>query len=136
MEVFFYGLFMDESILIKNSLNPSNSRIAYLEGYTLKIGNRASLIPSKGERSYGLVFTVDQSAIKGLYAEASVSDYIPEDVEVITDSGEKVKASCYNLPLELLTGTNPDYAKSLHQLASRLGFPADYLAQIKEMTNS
>lgn len=30
MEVFFYGLFMDENILAKKGINPSNPRKGYL----------------------------------------------------------------------------------------------------------
>ncbi len=134
MEVFFYGLFMDQAILEKNGVKPSNPRNGYLENFTLKIGNRASLIASENETAYGVLMTVDEQAIKGLYAEASVADYIPELVTVITENGEVVEATCYNLPLELLTGTNASYAASLHQLASQLDFPQDYLDKIKEMS--
>ncbi|OEK00259.1 hypothetical protein BFP97_01465 [Roseivirga sp. 4D4] len=134
MEVFFYGLFMDSSILSKNGIQSTNPRKGYLENYTLKIGNRASLIPSKGGKSYGLVMTVNSDKIQSLYAEASVSDYVPEEVEIILDSGEKLKATCYNLPLELLTGTNESYAKSLYRLAQTLDFPKEYLDEIKQMS--
>ena len=50
MEVFFYGLFMDGNILLKNGIKPSNLRRGYLNDYALKIGNRASLIPCKNEK--------------------------------------------------------------------------------------
>jgi len=53
MEVFFYGLFMDVTILLKNGIKPSNPRRGYLNDYALKIGNRASLNPCKNEKSYG-----------------------------------------------------------------------------------
>ncbi|MEX0314509.1 MAG: gamma-glutamylcyclotransferase family protein [Allomuricauda sp.] len=136
MEVFFYGLFMDSAILLKNGVRPSNPRKGYLNGYVLKIGNRASLIPCVGERSYGIVMTVDANTIKDLYAEPSVADYIPEEVEIITDANESVKAVCYNLPSESLTGANEAYAKSLYELAKREGFPDDYLKKIKKMTRT
>jgi len=132
MEVFFYGLFMDRSILSKNGIEATHSRKGCLNDYALKIGNRASLIPSKGAKSYGLVMTVDKDKIQSLYAEASVSDYIPEEVEVVLDSGDMLKATCYNLPLELLTGTNSFYAEKLYQLAQSLGFPTDYLEKIRQ----
>lgn len=133
MEVFFYGLFMDEAILLKNGITPSNPRIGYLEHYALKIGNRASLLPSENKRSYGVLMAVDSDAIQGLYAEPSVADYIPEEVTIITESGDPVSAYCYNLPLELLTGTNPQYASALYELAKNKGFPNDYLEKIKQM---
>ncbi|MEO9483842.1 MAG: gamma-glutamylcyclotransferase family protein [Ekhidna sp.] len=133
MQVFFYGLFMDETILAKNGIKPSNPRKGYLNGYALKIGNRASLIPNKNERSHGIVMTVDSHQIQALYAEPSVADYVPEEVIVITDANESIEATCYNLPEELLTGTNPSYAQSLLALAQKLEFPEVYLAKIKKM---
>ncbi|MGW9686154.1 gamma-glutamylcyclotransferase family protein [Flagellimonas sp. 2504JD1-5] len=133
MEVFFYGLFMDSAILSKNGLKPSNPRKGYLDDYGLKIGNRASLIPSKGERSYGIVMTCDQEAIQTLYSESSVADYIPEEVNIVTETKDSVKALCYNLPFELLTGTNTAYAEALHALVKQKGFPKDYLDKIKKM---
>lgn len=136
MEVFFYGLFMDLNILSKNGITPSNPRRGYLNDYALKIGNRASLVPCKNEKSYGIVMTVDKDAIQNLYAEASVADYIPEEVNIITDSGDAVTATCYNLPADSLTGTNESYAKSLYILAKQEGFPADYLEKILQMAKT
>ncbi len=131
MKVFFYGLFMDEDILLKNGINPSIPQKGYLNNYALKIGNRASLIPCKDEKAYGILMDVNDEKISKLYAEESVADYVPETVKVITESNEEVTATCYNLPLELLTGTNESYAKSLYELAKQKGFPKDYLAKIK-----
>ncbi len=136
MEVFFYGLFMDKDILIKNGIQPANPRKGYLNYYALKIGNRASLIPHKNEKSYGIVMTVNSEAIHDLYAEPSVADYIPEEVKVITNTGDAITATCYNLPAESLTGTNTSYAESLYQLAKQEGFPDDYLEKIKEMAKT
>ena len=136
MEVFFYGLFMDVNILSKNGIKPSNPRRGYLNDYTLKIGSRASLIPSKNEKSYGIVMTVDSNDIQALYTEDSVADYVPEEVTIVTDTNESVTATCYNLPLALLSGTNESYADSLYELAKEEGFPDDYLEKIKKMART
>ena len=130
MEVFFYGLFMDKDILIKNGINPSNPRKAYLNNSALKIGNRASLIQCEKEKSHGIIMTIADEEIIKLYAEKSVADYIPEKVEVVTEANERIMATCYNLPLELLDGTNELYAKSLYKLAIKLNFPKEYLSRI------
>ena len=58
MEVFFYGLFMDVTISLKNGIKLSNPRRGYLNDYALKIGNRASLIPCKHERLYGIALSM------------------------------------------------------------------------------
>ena len=127
---------MDVTILLENGVRPSNPRRGYLNNYALKIGNRASLVPCKNERSYGIVMTVDNAQIHELYAEASVADYIPEEVNITIDSNETIMATCYNLPPESLTGTNEIYARSLYELAKNEGFPDDYLDKIKEMANT
>ncbi len=135
MEVFFYGLFMDPNILITNGVAPTNPRSAYLPDYALRIGNRASLISCPGERSYGIVMTVSKPAIQKLYAEASVADYRPEEVKVVTDEGDTIEAICYNLPTELLTGTNESYGQALYKLSRKLGFPKSYLDKIEKMAD-
>lgn len=136
MEVFFYGLFMDVTFLLKNGIKPSNLRRGYLNDYALKIGNRASLIPCKNEKSYGIVMTIDKDAIHNLYAEASVADYIPEEVNIISNTNDFIPAICYNLPSESLTGANELYAISLYKLAKKEGFPDDYLEKIKKMAKT
>ena len=125
MEIFFYGLFMDVNILSKKVISFSNPRIATLNDYALRIGNRASLIPCHDEKSYGIVMTVKPDEIKKLYSEKSVSDYIPEKVEVITELNESINATCYNLPAEKMSGSNEKYALSLYALAEKLEFPKD-----------
>jgi Gamma-glutamyl cyclotransferase, AIG2-like len=132
MEVFFYGLFMDKNILVKNGISATNPRKGYLNNYTLKIGNRASLIPSENDKAYGIIMTVNDDEVVRLYAEKSVADYIPENVTVVTETNEHLIATCYNLPPELLTGTNVLYAKSLYELAKKLSFPEEYLNKIRK----
>jgi AIG2 family protein len=133
MEVFFYGLFMDVNLLLKNGISPSNPRRGYLNDYELKIGDRASLIPCKNKKSYGIVMTIDNDAIRNLYSEPDVADYIPEEVNIITNTNKSITATCYNLPSDALSGTNELYAKSLYKLAKQEGFPESYLANIKKM---
>jgi hypothetical protein len=43
MEVFFYGLFMDQEMLRKNGIHPSNPRKGNLNNYALKIGKSSFL---------------------------------------------------------------------------------------------
>lgn len=131
MNVFFYGLFMDVDILANNDVYPTRQDIGYLQDYTLKIGNRASLIPSKNKRAYGILMTVDSDKMQDLYAEPSVADYIPEEATIVLNTGKTVAGICYNLPAELLTGTNTNYAKSLYKLAKKMGLPIDYQQTIK-----
>ena len=133
MEVFFYGLFMDAAVLLEKGIEPKLPRKAYLKDYTLRIGERASLIHSKDDFCYGMLMVCDKYSLQKLYSEPSVADYVPEEVNVYTDQGESISALCYNLPTELIKGTNTAYAASLLQLAKQLEFPAIYLEKIKAM---
>ena len=67
-----------------------------------------------------------------LYAEDSVADYLPEPVIVEQMDGTKVEATCYNLPSDQVAGANKGYAKSLLEVATRMGFPDSYLDQIRQ----
>lgn len=136
MDVFFYGLFMDRAILLKNGIEPTHPRKGYLNHYALKIGNRASLIPLKGERAYGIVMSAPEAAIHQLYSESSVADYVPEKVVITSMGGETIPAFCYNLPAELIKGTNQSYAWSLYQLIKQEGFPEEYLSKVLRMAQS
>lgn len=136
MEVFFYGLFMDAEVLKKNGIAGENPRKGALKGYALKIGNRATLVPDKKEVAYGIVMTVDDSSLDRLYSEASVSDYVPEQVTIaLYQSDETLKATCYNLPLAMVRGTNTAYTNALYALAKREGLPKAYLEKIRSQSS-
>jgi hypothetical protein len=79
-EVFFYGLFMDVSVLASKGIEPSITTIGYVDGLRLRIGRRATLVPEPGNRAYGVLMTVERDALDDLYSDESVADYIPESV--------------------------------------------------------
>ncbi len=132
MNVFFYGLFMDEALLAKKGISPSSATVGYVDGFALRIGERATLLRSAGARSYGVIMNISPDEAKELYADSSVADYVPEPVTVELSDGSKVEAICYNLSVDKVTGTNNDYAESLMEVAARLGFPDSYLDQIRQ----
>lgn len=132
MNVFFYGLFMDETLLASKGIFPSNAKAGFVDGFALRIGARATLLRSAGVRSYGVMMDISQDEAKELYAHSSVADYVPEPVTVEFPDGSKAEAICYNLPVDKVTGASKDYAKSLLKVAVRLGFPEDYLDGIKQ----
>ncbi len=132
LSVFFYGLFMDEALLASKGVRPTESTIGHVDGFSLHIGERATLLPDPNNRAYGVLMTITESDVSALYSEPSVADYVPEPVIVNLPDNTEVSAVCYNLPAEKLTGTNPEYAAALLALATRLGLPDAYLAQIAE----
>ena len=130
--VFFYGLFMDESLLASKGVNPSKATVGYVDGYGLRIGRRATLVPDRGSRAYGVLMTLRADDVRALYSDESVADYGAEAVSVVLPGGKVEPAVCYNLPERKLEGSNPEYANALRLLAANLGFPDDYLQQIKD----
>lgn len=130
--VFFYGLFMDESLLASKGINPSRATVAHVDGYGLRIGKRATLVPDESNRAYGVLMTMRAEDVRALYSEESVADYVSESVSVVLPDGTLETALCYNLPESKLKGTNSQYANALLTLAGKLGLPSDYLQQIRK----
>ena len=63
VEVFFYGLFMDEELLRGKGLEPQGGEIGAIDGFALRIGQQAALVPTPGAKIYGLVFSLTQSEL-------------------------------------------------------------------------
>ena len=80
IDVFFYGLFMDEALLREKGLSPEGRRPARVEGFRLVIGERATLVPCAGAEAHGVLFSLTPGEVDALYSEASVSAYRPEAV--------------------------------------------------------
>ena len=98
--IFFYGLFMDHSLLVQQGLRPDLVGPARLPGYRIHIGDRATLVPAESSRSYGMVMALSDEDARALYDEPSVREYRPEKVRVeLLETGEVMEADCYNLPL-------------------------------------
>ena len=131
IDVFFYGLFMDETLLRAKSIEPRQRRLAALENFRLVIGERATLIPSAGQTVHGVIFSLTHAELDSLYAEASLRVYRPEAVSARVASGELVSALCFNLPVPpAATERNPQYAAKLKEVALRVGLPAEYVEKI------
>ena len=132
IDVFFYGLFMDEELLWSKGVTPANLRPASVAGFQLRIGDRATLVPAHSGRVYGLVASLSHADLERLYAEPGVSAYRPEAILAGLSNGEVVAALCFNLPEPPSAGArNADYASKLRSLAERLNFPADYVDSIR-----
>lgn len=131
ISVFFYGLFMDAAVLASRGIHATDPAVAWLDGYRLRIGERATLLPEPGSRAYGVLMKMAPQDVKALYSEPSVADYVAEPVVATLPGDNRVSAVCYNLPAAKLTGTNPEYAAALLSLATRLGLPDGYLEEIR-----
>jgi hypothetical protein len=131
-KIFFYGLFMDRSLLVEKGLHPEIIGPAVLPDYRIHIGERATLLRSASSRAFGMVMQLADPEARALYSEPSVREYMREQVQVeLLDTGEAVEADCYILPRELgLAGANPAYAAELSQLVEALRFDSAYVRKI------
>lgn len=131
-KIFFYGLFMDRTLLAEKGLHPETIGPAVLSDYRIHIGERATLLPSASSRAYGIVMELSEQEAHALYSEPSVRAYKRERVQVaLLASNQVVEAYCYNLPRELgLTGANPAYANELSRLVEALEFDSAYAQEI------
>lgn len=130
VDVFFYGLFMDESVLASHDVACELRGKAVAGGYELRIGERATLVPCDGGKAYGLVYSVDAEHLLSLYSGESVADYRREILEVALENNSRASVVCYNLPRAQLSGCNPSYAATLSTLLRRLGFPEGYCQSV------
>lgn len=122
---------MDERLLATKGIRPVQVSSGFIDGYGLRIGERATLIPCPGGRAYGAIMDIASSEVAELYADDSVADYLPEPVTVELMDGTRVDATCYNLPADKVSGANHDYSAQLLDLATQLGFPDSYLGEIR-----
>jgi len=129
--VFFYGLFMDVDLLKDKGLNPSNPELVCVEGYGLRIGERATLEASAGERAFGSIMELDDEELAVLYGEKSVADYVPEQLVATGMQGKSLEVTSYILPMEEVTGSNSEYAGLLALAARKVGLPDDYIDEIE-----
>jgi hypothetical protein len=132
VDVFFYGLFMDEALLRAKGLKPEDRRPARVENFSLVIGERATLVPREGGEAYGVLFSLTRGEVEALYSEESVGAYRAEVVSARADDGHVARALCFNLPGRPPDGgRNTRYASRLRELAERIGLPAEYVSSIR-----
>ena len=128
---FFYGLFMDQQLLRAAGTEPVDIRPAYVDGYGLRIGERATLLRTPSGRAWGMLIALTRAEFDHLYSAPGLDSYRPEALVAHTIDGEVVPAVCYNLahapdPHE----RNPEYAARLKLVLARLGFPDEYIETI------
>jgi hypothetical protein len=131
IDAFFYGLFMDREVLREGGVAPVNPRRAYVDDFALRIGQRATLVPSAGARAYGVLFALTHAELDRLYRAPGLEQYRPEAVLARPLEGAPTPALCYNLreapgPHE----RNPEYAARLQQALGKLDFPPEYVASV------
>lgn len=127
--VFFYGLFMDAELLRAKGIEPVSIRPGALRDFRLVIANRATLLPSAGSRSYGMLMDLSHEDLSQLYGTDDLRCYQPEAVLAETSDGSKVAALCYNLvKAPSAAERNAEYAVKLRAVLAKVAVaPQDYI---------
>ena len=132
VDAFFYGLYMDETVLASVGVKPHAPRKARADGYALKIGKRATLVKAPGSSAWGMVYALSPDDLAKLYGAPGLEVYRPEEIEVALENRAIIPARVYNLPHPPAPDErNPEYAEKLKAAMARLGFPAGYIASIR-----
>ena len=131
IDAFFYGLFMDVDVLRESNVVPINPRRAYVDDFALRIGQRATLLPSSSARAYGMLIELTHQELERLYTAPGLEHYRSEAVLAHPLEGTPVPALCYNLleapgPHE----RNPHYVTRLQRVLTKLNFPPAYVAGV------
>ena len=128
---FFYGLYMDVDVLREAGVTPQNPRRAHVDGFALRIGRRATLLPSAGSRAYGMLYALTHAELERLYTAPGLELYRPEAVLAVPAGGAPTPALCYNLrDAPTPDERNPEYAERLRRALGRLDFPPEYIASV------
>ena len=131
VNIFFYGFFMDAALLQAEGFSPENSIIAELHGYSLRIGNRATLVPDANKTVYGSLMSMTHDEIDKLYSVESLKAYRYVPVIVHTKDGKTLPALCFILPDPPADHErNEEYARKLKSAAIRCGLPEEYVNAI------
>jgi hypothetical protein len=132
LDVFFYGLFMDQQLLSDKGAQATDVRLAAVPGFVLRLGARAALVPDSAGTVHGVVMKLSHLDLERLYSEPSLLAYRPEPVLATLHSGATVAALCFNLPeAPSPEERNAEYAAKLRALAQRIGLPGAYVASIR-----
>ena len=131
IDVFFYGLFMDEQVLAAQGIAAAVPRRAIADGFGLRIGQRATLVPDEAARAYGMVYALTRAELDRLYSQPGLEAYQAQPIAVRTFDGSRLTATCYNLAIAPGPGEgNANYAARLRDVLTRLGFPPEYVTSI------
>ncbi len=136
--VFFYGLYMDATLLESLGFRPRKVGAARLDDYQIEIGERATVVPARGKSSYGFLHDLPREDVSALYSRPEVRGYVPQPVvaALLADSSLH-HASCYVLQSEDTgSNTNLEYAAKLATLVAQLGLPPEYAKEIEALVDA
>ena len=134
MWVFFYGSYMNFDVLREVDLVPEEWAVARLDGFDIRIEQRANLVRSDQHCVFGIVATATHAELNRLYAHAQHvlgELYLPEPVLVQTVAGLWRPALCYICPAMVPRPPENAYVERVLKPARQFGFPPWYVERLE-----
>lgn len=131
---FFYGSYMNLSVLKEISLIPERWETAKLNGFEIRIQPRANLVATDRHCVYGIIATATHDELARLYAHAQNTlgeTYLPEAVLVETIGGKWTPALCYIATAMQARPAENDYIDRIVNPAKEYGFPSWYIEHLE-----
>lgn len=133
--VFFYGSYINRSVLAEADLRPDRVEVASVAGFALRIGPRANMVPQPFGAVHGILATASHAELHRLYTEHAKGKlgetYLPEAILAVDAAGRPQPALTY-LCHDMAAGpADPAYVERIAGPAEAYGFPDDYVATIR-----
>lgn len=133
--VFFFGAYINFSVLREVDLIPEEYRVATLNGFELKIAPTATLIRKPGSVVWGIIATATHEELRRLYVDHAKiflgGDYFPRAVTVTDSNDNIIPALCYICDDMQPKTAEADYIEKIVRPAEEYGFPKDYVNMIR-----
>lgn len=130
---FFYGSYMNRSVLREAEVVFEVFEVARLDGYDIKIAPRANLVPSAEHCVFGVLARASHAELARLYAHAKDvlgETYLPHPVMTQLQNGDWRPALCYIAPSMVPRPPDPAYVDRIVAPARELGFPEWYVERL------
>lgn len=133
--VFFFGAYINFSVLREIDLIPEEYRVATLNGYRLNIEPTATLSREPGSMVWGIMATATHEELRRLYVDHAKiflgGDYFPRAVTVTDLNDNIIPALCYICDDMKPVPAEADYIEKIARPAEEYGFPKDYIEMIR-----
>ena len=137
--VFFYGSYMNRTVLAEVGMAPKRWEPAVLLGFDIRITPRANLVRAEDNMVFGVLASATHGELERLYAHARNvlgEIYLPEAVLVRTRAATWEAALCYIAPDMAKAPADPSYVERILKPARDLAFPPWYLARLESFKPS
>lgn len=132
--VFFYGSYMNRSVLGEVGLVPEEVDVARVAGWDIQIKPRANLVRAETASVHGILTRATHDELERLYTHAREKlgeVYLPEAVLCETRRGTWRPALCYICPDMVPHPAEAAYVDRIVDAACEHGLPAGYVTRLE-----